>query len=134
MVSGGASAVAKPCIGILAVLNDTDAAGNDPTGVDADADAVWTTDPNHPGWIAVGKPAGAPPRFLKVDEYPTGNITTKAGFCTRGRVYLNHDAGEGSYAQGFVFDGATGQIHSTYCVGYECLAVYVILLARFPPL
>lgn len=101
LVGSGASAVAQPCTSTA-------------------ADRVWTVPVYGPGMAIVGT---AGPRYLKVDEQPRGNVTTKAGFCTRGDVHLDPDAGQGKTAQGFVLDEATGQIRSTYCVGFGCLAV-----------
>lgn len=53
---------------------------------------VWTV-PVYGPRMAIAGTAG--PRYLKVDEQPRGNVTTKAGFCTRGDVRLDPDAGQG---------------------------------------
>ena len=34
------------------------------------------------------------PRWIKLDEHPNGTVTNRSGFCIRGHVYLNADAGK----------------------------------------
>lgn len=101
LVADGQSVVAAPCTSRA-------------------SEKVWVEDRNENGWLALGWPA---PRFLKVDEHPAPNLTTKVGFCTRGHVYLSPDESGTAHAQGYSFNDSSGQLQSSYCVGFGCLDV-----------
>ena len=95
------------------------------------ADAGWVEDvAPRSGWLAWAQPgfgAGDGPkiRYIKIDEHAAPNVTSRADFCIRGRMYLNPSMGQGLQQQSFLFENTTGTLGSTMCVGsrFHCLVV-----------
>lgn len=97
---------------------------------DPAADKVWFTTPSDSledepgsGWLFTV--TEQEDRYVKIDEHTAPNVTKKADFCRRGRVYLNPDAGHVATAQGFTVNTTSASLQSTYCDSelYRCLVV-----------
>ena len=122
--SGAQHACLRPGPGADLVAAACSGAG----GAAGQADARWVQDVNaEDGWLAWSTAGNASElRYVKVDEHAAPNVTTRADFCVRGRVYLNPDPGaSGDTHQGFLLESVLGSLGSTLCSSpaHHCLVV-----------